>query len=95
MYKLDWNGMFTKYINVSFETYPQVVDHQEPIRLRDASVPNGLSASDQMVTVYVKIREDPSIGVESVRYFQVQRISQVNLSGSSVAATDKTAVIPT
>ena len=47
-----------------------------------------------MVTVNVKIREDPGVGVESVRHFQVQGVPQVDLSGGSVAAADKAAVIP-
>ena len=81
-------------VYVLFQTHPQVIDHQEPVRLRDASVSQGLTASDQMVTVHVKIREDPRVGVECMHHFQVQRISQVNLAGGSVAATNETAVIP-
>ena len=36
----------------------------------------------------------PVGGVECVRHFQVQGVPQVDLSGGSVAAADKAAVIP-
>ena len=74
--------------------HPQVVDHEEAVRLRDAAVPHGLAAGDEVVAVHVEVGEDPRVGIERVRHLQVERVTQVNLPGGGVAAADEAAVVP-
>ena len=47
-----------KYRTALHQTHPQVVDHQEAVRLWKATGPHGLTAGDQVVTVHVEVGED-------------------------------------